>query len=127
MRRMTQTPKQAIEFSFWKQHNEIKLYGDLPSMFQNQGQHYYCLKVSGDSMMGEKELAHDLVLVKRTDEAQDDDIIVSVLDGEVKLKKLKYYNNRIELHAANSFDPPIMLTEENDFRIAGIVEDLYHL
>ncbi len=124
---IVQTQQQALEFSSWKKHNEIKLHGDLPSMFKNADQHYYCLKVSGDSMMGEEDLARDLILVKRTEEAQNDDIIVSVIDGEVKLKRFKKYENRIELHSANSFEPPIMLTDANDFRIAGVVEDLYHL
>ncbi len=127
MQRITQTLQQALDFSAWQKSNEIQLRTHMPSMFARDGQDYYCLKVSGDSMMGEDSLARDLILVKRTEQAQDEDIIVSVVDGQVKLKKFKKFGDHIELHSANSEDQPIIVTDQNDFRIAGVVEGTFQL
>lgn len=125
--KMVQTPQQAFEFSSWQKNNEIKLRGHLPGMFATAGHDYYCLRVSGDSMMGEESSARDLILVKRTEYAKDEDIIISVVDGQVKLKKFRKFDDHIELHSANSQEEMIIVTEANDFRVAGIVEGHFRL
>ena len=132
MQRINQTSQQALDFSLWQKTNEIQLRSYIPSLFARECHDYYCLKVSGDSlvddsMISQGRLARDLVLVKRTEQANDEDIIVSVVDGQVKLKKFKKYGDHIELHSANSKDEPIIVTPQNDFRIAGVVEGTFQL
>ena len=52
--------------------------------------------------------------------AKNDDIILSVIDGEAKLKKYKKFEDRIELHSANSNYSPLIVVNADDFRIAGV-------
>ena len=100
----------------------------VPFLFIKDGEDYYCLKVSGDSMRNftnhlvthENDEDEECVLVRRTEEAKNGDIIVGVVDGAPMLKRYKKFENRIELHSANSNDNPIIVTEDNDFRVAGI-------
>ena len=121
----------------------------VPFLFIQDGEDYYCLKVSGDSLTSsipknsipknstaknstagnstprnsftsENDENEEMVLVKRTEEAKNGDIIVGVVDGAPMLKRYKKFENRIELHSANSNDNPIIVTEDNDFRVAGI-------
>ena len=94
----------------------------IPFLFIQDGEDYYCLRVAGDSMLSEKKDGdeEDVVLVKRTENAKNGDIIVGVVDGQPMLKKYQKFNGQVELHSTNSMERPIVLTDENDFRVAGI-------
>ncbi len=96
------------------------------SLFTKNGQDYYCLKVSDDSMSDIDIQDKDLILIKRTEEVKNGDIILSVIDGEARLKKYRKFKDRIELHSANSKYPPIIVTDADDFRIAGVFAGHFH-
>lgn len=62
----------------------------------------FVLKVVGKTMIEAGILDGDLVVVKKTDTANNGDIVVALIDdGEVTLKRLRKHGDRIELIPAN--------------------------
>ncbi|OUJ13375.1 transcriptional repressor LexA [Acetobacter okinawensis] len=64
---------------------------------------YYALEVAGDSMIEAGILDGDQVIIKRTDQAENGQIVVALIDGqEVTLKRLRRKGNMIALEPANT-------------------------
>ncbi len=74
---------------------------EVPSMFLGDGE-YYVLEVVGDSMVEAGILDGDYVVIRRTDTADNGDIVVALIeDREVTLKRLRRRGASIALEAAN--------------------------
>jgi len=81
---------------------------------------FFFLKASGDSMIGAVINDGDLVLVKKTQEAYDGDIVVALTDGGENTLKRIYRddeNCRVILHAENDKYPDIIV---DDCQIQGV-------
>jgi repressor LexA len=62
----------------------------------------FVLKVAGNTMIEAGILDGDLVVVRKTESANNGDIVVALIDdGEVTLKRLRQHGDRIELVPAN--------------------------
>ncbi len=92
----------------------------IPFLFIQDGKDYYCLRVSGDSMISSDSEDEDVVLIKRTEAAKNGDIILGVIDGIPILKRYRKFEDRVELHSTNALVCPIVVTDDNDFRVAGV-------
>lgn len=74
---------------------------DVPASMLGAGE-YYALEIAGDSMIEAGILDGDKALIRRTDSADNGDIIVALIDNvEVTLKKLRRRGNSIALEPAN--------------------------
>jgi repressor LexA len=74
---------------------------ELPPMMLGNGEHY-ALEVDGDSMIKAGINDGDTVIIKKTNQANDGDIIVALVDGEeVTLKRLKRKNGKVILVPEN--------------------------
>jgi repressor LexA len=74
---------------------------EVPISMLGGGEHY-ALEVSGDSMVEAGILDGDTVLIRRGDTAENEDIVVALVDeSEVTLKKLHRRGNSIALVPAN--------------------------
>ena len=74
---------------------------EVPASMLGGGE-YYALEIAGDSMIEAGILDGDKALIKRTDSANNGDIIVALIDNvEVTLKKLRRRGNSIALEPAN--------------------------
>ena len=63
----------------------------------------FCVKVSGDSMIGAGILDGDTAIIKKADDAYSGEIIVALIDGEeATLKRLRKKGETIALEPANS-------------------------
>ncbi len=63
---------------------------------------HYALEVRGDSMIDAGILEGDIVILRRTDDAQNGDIVVALIDDEeATLKRLRRKGKSIALEAAN--------------------------
>ncbi len=80
----------------------------------------YLLKVEGLSMKDAGILPGDLVLVEKTDQARDGDIVIAEVDGEWTMKYLKLKRGQIYLQAANDQFKPIY--PDSDMKVAAIVK-----
>jgi len=75
----------------------------------------FALQVTGESMIEDHILSGDYVLVERTQQAKDGEIVVALVDGrETTLKRLYHDpNGRIRLQPANSSMQPIIVEGAN--------------
>lgn len=74
----------------------------VPTSMLSNGEHY-ALTVDGDSMVEAGILDGDMVIIKRTETAENGSIVVALVDGEeVTLKTMKRKSNEINLIPANS-------------------------
>ncbi|WP_426139398.1 transcriptional repressor LexA [Pseudomonas sp. DWP3-1-2] len=80
----------------------------------------YLLRVQGDSMIEDGILDGDLVGVHRTSEAQDGQIVVARLDGEVTIKRLQTGDHTFLLLPRNPAYSPIVVEPDQDFAIEGV-------
>jgi repressor LexA len=81
----------------------------------------FALRVRGDSMTGAGILEGDIVIVRKTEQAQPGTIVVALIGDEATVKYYRPRAGRIELVAANEKYPPIQVVEGQDFRILGVV------
>jgi repressor LexA len=74
---------------------------EVPLAMIGQGEHY-ALEVAGDSMVDAGILDGDTVLIRRSDTAENGQIVVALVDEqEVTLKRLRRRGNSIALEPAN--------------------------
>ena len=80
----------------------------------------YLLRVKGDSMRDDGILDGDLIAVHRTEVAENGQIVVARIDGEVTVKRLKRTRDRLLLLPRNPDYAPIEVAPDADFGIEGL-------
>ena len=80
----------------------------------------YLLRVQGDSMIEDGILDGDLVGVRRTPEANDGQVVVARLEGELTIKRLARGKGGIRLLPRNPAYAPIEVRRGQDFAIEGV-------
>ncbi|MEK7612267.1 MAG: transcriptional repressor LexA [Patescibacteria group bacterium] len=94
--------------------NRIPLSGDV-----------YALRVIGNSMVEENINDGDIILVKHQSTANNGEKVVALIDNqEATLKKFYKEKNHIRLQPANKNMEPIILRDDRDVSIQGIVLDV---
>jgi len=96
----------------------------ISKIFLSSGE-YFALKVKGDSMIDEGIHTGDYVIIKKTNSADNGQIVVALIDDhEATLKKLRKKSNTIALESANpEFETQIYSQER--VKIQGILVSLY--
>lgn len=79
----------------------------------------YLLEVDGESMKDAGIMPGDLVLVEKTDQAKNGDIVIAEVDNEWTIKYLKKNNGSFYLEPANDNFKPIY--PENKLKITAVV------
>lgn len=83
----------------------------------------FCLRASGDSMIGARIYDGDIVFIKQQDMVNNGEIAAVIIDNEATLKRVYYYpeKNKIVLNPENpAFEPLVYINEElNEIRILG--------
>jgi repressor LexA len=101
-----------------------------PSSLPGGGEDVFALRVRGDSMIGAHICDGDLVVVRRQDTAQPNEIVVALIDaegggGEATVKRFLRDGPRVVLKPENSaFKPLVVDTREQSVRILGKVVGL---
>lgn len=80
----------------------------------------YMLRVKGDSMIEAGIREGDMVLVERTSQAKDGQIVIAYVDGEWTIKYFRQKNGSVFLEPANKNYKPIY--PEQDLQIVAIVK-----
>jgi len=86
----------------------------------------YYLRVAGDSMTGAGIIENDIVVVDKSLEPKNGDIVVAAVDGDFTLKHLKRKGREAWLVAANPAYQPIALHEAVDAQIWGVITYIIH-
>ena len=79
----------------------------------------FFLRVQGDSMVEAGILDNDLVGIKKTNNAENGEIVVARIDEDVTLKRFSKNKTSIKLIAENSAYEDIHVSEHTDFAIEG--------
>jgi DNA polymerase V len=85
----------------------------------------FFMRVAGDSMTGAGIFDGDLVVVDRSLEVKSGDIIVAILNGEFTVKRFRRNNSTIELIPENPKYRKIVLDENMEFEVWGVVTGTY--
>lgn len=92
--------------------NEIQGFIEIPEKMLGSGE-YFILRAKGDSMVDAGIADQDLVIIKKQDYAEENQIVVALVEGEVTLKRVHVNNKNkvIELRPDNSNYAPIVVKE----------------
>lgn len=93
---------------------------NLEEYLVDQKDSTYLLEVKGDSMIDAHITEGDLVLVKRTNDPKEGDIVIADVDGGWTMKYLRYKNGKAYLQPANKNYSNIY--PEYDMRIVAVVK-----
>jgi repressor LexA len=80
----------------------------------------YVLKVRGDSMMDDGILDGDFVIINRRERADNGEMVVAAVNGEVTLKRFYHEGERVRLQPANSMMGPIYAAAR-EVAVQGVV------
>lgn len=94
-------------------------YEDIPADMAKTGE-YFGLKIKGDSMEP-KIHDNDIVIVKSMSDAENNDIVIAMINNEATCKRLHKYSNSVVLTAINSDYKPIEVTPDENIQILGKV------
>lgn len=94
-------------------------YEDIPADMAKTGE-YFGLKIKGDSMEP-KIHDSDIVIVKSMSDAENNDIVIAMINNEATCKRLHKYSNSVVLTAINSDYKPIEVTPDENIQILGKV------
>ncbi len=94
----------------------------VPAHLTSRGDNYV-LKVRGDSMVDDGILDGDLVIIARRERADNGEMVVANVNGEVTLKRLYQEGERVRLQPANSMMSPIYASAR-DVAVQGVVVGL---
>ncbi len=90
---------------------------DFATLFRDDDN--FCLKVKGESMIGEQIADGDFAVIRRQKTARDGDIVAALVDGgDATLKRFYKERNRFRLEPANPRMKPIYST---DVEIIGVL------
>ena len=94
----------------------------VPERLTTRGENFV-LKVRGDSMMDDGILDGDYVIIARRERAENGEMVVANVNGEVTLKRLYKEGERVRLQPANSLMNPIY-ARARDVAVQGVVVGL---
>ena len=85
------------------------------------GEEVFFLKVKGDSMIGRSISDGDYVMVNPAAKPKENDIVAARIGDEATVKTLTHNNGKIVLEPANPAEREIVLNENDDFSILGVL------
>ena len=86
----------------------------------------FFVRVTGDSMIGAGIHSGDLLVVDRSLEPADKNVVVAVLDGELTVKRLFKQNGILRLLPENLNYQPIEIAPQQTIEIWGVVTSVIH-
>ncbi|MBQ2953292.1 MAG: transcriptional repressor LexA [Clostridia bacterium] len=98
-------------------------YVPIPEVMLGEGEHFILL-VRGDSMIEAGILDGDHIVVRKTSDASNGEIVVAMIDDSATVKRFFREDGHFRLQPENSSMPPIIV---NEVTILGKVVSLYRL
>ena len=98
---------------------DIVGYEDILANMAKTGE-YFGLKIKGDSMEP-KIHDNDIVIVKSMSDAENNDIVIAMINNEATCKRLHKYSNSVVLTGINPDYKPIEVTPDENIQILGKV------
>ena len=86
----------------------------------------FFVRVTGDSMIDAGLYSGDTLVVDRSLNPKDGNIVIASIDGELIVKRLQRIQNKIYLLPENRNYEPIEITSEMNFEVWGVVTTVIH-
>ncbi len=86
----------------------------------------FCVRAAGESMIKAGIHSGDVMVVDRALEAKNNNIVLAVLDGEFTVKRIQKKKEKLFLVPDNDGFMPILVTEEMNFCVWGVVTHVIH-
>ncbi len=86
----------------------------------------YFVRAAGESMRDAGIFSGDILVVDRSLDAENGDIVIASVDGEFTVKYLRRNGGPVWLEAANKDYSPIHFSEEQELKIFGVVTSVIH-
>lgn len=106
------------------EYNEERL--DINDIVATNPHATFYVRVSGSSMVDANIKDGDILVVDKSLEAKHNDIVIAVVDGEFTVKTLYHKDGTIKLMPANPEFPEIVLQNEQELNIWGVVSYTIH-
>ena len=94
---------------------------DLARILQPHPNSCFVILVKGDSMQEASMPDGCLAIVDSTIKPASGTIVAAMLDHECTVKRLVKAGRNWVLHPENTFHKPVMITEDMDFQVLGVV------
>jgi DNA polymerase V len=86
----------------------------------------FFIKAKGDSMIGAGIGCGDLLVVDRSLEAKDKNVIIAVVNGELTVKRIRIRGRKITLEPENGNYSIQEITRDTRFEVWGVVTNVIH-
>lgn len=86
----------------------------------------FLVRVSGTSMVNAGIKSNDILVVDRSLEVKNHNIVIAVIDGELTVKRFKKRNNKVYLLPANKDYNEIEIKQDQELIIWGVVTSVIH-
>ena len=99
---------------------------DLNELLVHKPAATFFVRAQGESMLGAGIHPNDILVVDRSIEAVPGKIVICALNGELTLKRLERDNEQWQLKAENPAYADILIYDELDMVIWGVVTNVIH-
>ena len=86
----------------------------------------FFVKAGGDSMTGAGIHPGDILIVDRSLQPRDKNVVIAVLNGEMTVKRIRIRNRNIILESENENYPPQQIAQGMEFEVWGVVTNVVH-
>jgi DNA polymerase V len=86
----------------------------------------FFVRVTGDSMKGASIHSGDLLIVDRSLEPRDKNIVIAVINGQLTVKRIRIRKKQISLEPENEDFPIQEISQDTDFQVWGVVTNVIH-
>ena len=86
----------------------------------------FFVRVTGDSMLKAGIHSGDLLVVDRSIEPRDKNVVIAVVNGELTVKRIRIRRNKVTLVAENDAYRSQEIDEKMEFEVWGVVTNVIH-
>jgi DNA polymerase V len=86
----------------------------------------FFVRVTGDSMTGAGIHSGDLLVVDRSLEPRDKNVVIAAINGELTVKRIRIRNKKITLEPENENYTSQEIAEDTEFQVWGVVTCVIH-
>jgi len=86
----------------------------------------FFVRVTGDSMVKAGINNGDLLVVDRSIEPRDKNVVIAVINGELTVKRIRIRKNRLTLEPENENYQSQEINKEMEFEVWGVVTNVIH-
>jgi len=86
----------------------------------------FFVRVMGDSMTRAGIHSADLLVVDRSLEPKDKDVVIAVINGELTVKRIRIRSKKITLEPESENYAPQEITKDTEFQVWGVVTNVIH-